>query len=174
MGTALLHLGAVTSSSLEPLIAWVRSIPREQWVFRGDMESNKTCVLNPSVTPELWKPAAPMVDALITDAAAQYFKPGYWNRLVLSCVPAGEKILPHTDDFSDAIRNKSYHCHIPLITDQAVTMGFEAGTEHLHQGHLYVLDETFRHWVDNPSAIDRVHLLFGYFPHDGKYELTSP
>ena len=36
-------------------------------------------------------------------------------------------------------------------------------------GHLYSIDETQVHYVKNPSAIDRVHLLFAWFPHKGKY-----
>ena len=92
------------------------------------------------------------------------FGPGYYNRLVLSCVPAGEGILPHTDDFGAAVQQRSHHCHLPLLTHPDVVMGGPEGEQHLMAGQLYVLDATQRHWVRNPSLVDRIHLLFAYFP----------
>ena len=110
-----------------------------------------------------------MVDELLA-GLEKYLTPGYTNRVLLSCIPAGEEILPHTDDFGGAVRSRSYHCHIPLITAPEIVMGFpERDIEfHMEPGHLYSIDETEKHYVKNPTRIDRVHLLFAYFPHKGK------
>ena len=103
------------------------------------------------------------------EVASYMFPAGYVNRIILSCVPAGERILPHTDDFGPEVQSQSVHCHIPLVTHPHVVMGHGEGSDeqevHLLPGHLYILDATQRHWVRNPSPIDRVHLLFAYFPH---------
>lgn len=152
-------------ASLEALIAAVREIPAAAWVHRVDPESDKTTVVREG-SPAL--PAA-LVTAAIGAAVEAYLPAGYQNRIVLSRVPAGEGILPHRDDFGEAIRSASFHCHIPLITAEAAVLGFpqQNRVEHLLAGHLYSIDETEEHYVANPSAVDRIHLLFAHFPHNG-------
>lgn len=144
---------------LGPLKEAVRSI--SNWKLRTDPESYKTR----SIKQESQGFPKEIVQQLL-DVALSCFKPGYTNRVVLSCIPAGEEILPHTDDFGEEIRNTSIHCHIPLITHPSVVMGFDVGELHLKEGFLYAMDETKRHYVKNPSKVDRIHLLFAYFPHD--------
>jgi aspartyl/asparaginyl beta-hydroxylase (cupin superfamily) len=151
----LKHYGEV-DYDFSPLIKRVKAI--SEWTFRLDPESYKTCKVregDASFPKEEIKALFEKVD----------LPSGFQNRVVLSCVPAGEEILPHTDDFGEAIRNSSIHCHIPLITHESVVMGFDSGETHLKAGHLYSMDETKRHWVKNPSDVDRVHLLFAHFPH---------
>ncbi len=150
---------------LAPLIRAVRDILPEAWTYRLDPESDTTRVVREGA------PAFPaaLAEAVMQAATIEPFGPGYTNRVVLSCVPAGCRILPHTDDFGDAVRSASRHCHIPLITDPAAVMGFpdDDVITHLQTGRLYAIDETRRHYVENPSHIDRVHLLFAHFPHAG-------
>lgn len=141
-----------------PLIEQIKNI--KEWTYRVDPESYKTYRL-----ADGQKDFPKEEITKLLKAAEQYLPSGYQNRVVLSCVPAGEEILPHTDDFGEEVRSKSIHCHIPLITDESVVMGFDSGETHLKTGCLYSMDETQRHWVRNPSNIDRVHLLFAHFPH---------
>lgn len=152
--------------SLEPLRAVLANLQESDWVYRIDPESYKTKVVSEG-TPKFPRK---VVDEII-QCCEPYFGAGYWNRLVLSCVPAGEGILPHRDDFGVKVRDASFHCHIPLITSPEIVMGFpDHGEEaHLKAGHLYSMDETQTHYVKNPSSVDRVHLLFAYFPHEGKH-----
>lgn len=151
---------------LSPLIQRVHSLPSDAWVSRGDPESYKTSAVRQG--DKHWASVAKEIDQLL-EATFEYFEPGYFNRVVLSKIPAGEKILPHTDDFGDAIRKISTHCHIPLITHPDVKMGFTENRieHHLKAGYLYTMDETVYHYVNNDSDIDRVHLLFAHFPHSG-------
>lgn len=150
-------------ADLDSLIERVRAVPKEAWTYRSDKESYNTAALRPG------NPA--YIDAeKFLEATFKYFKPGYFSRVVYSLIPAGKSIDPHVDDFGEELRNTSLHCHIPLITDEKVIMGFgEEGKEneyHLKAGHLYSMDETIRHYVHNYSDVDRVHLLFAYHPHD--------
>lgn len=151
---------------LGPLIAAVQAVPINGWIFRSDRESDRTCAARED---SAGFPRA-LVASVIDAAVAAYLPAGYQNRLVLSCVPAGAEILPHRDDFGDVVRRASFHCHIPLITSPEAVLGFPAisRVDHLEIGRLYSIDETEEHYVKNPSATDRVHLLFAHFPHDGR------
>lgn len=150
---------------LTDLIGAVKAIPKDAWVFRGDPESYKTSSVREG-SPYL---PLDLIEQLFTKVT-KHLMPGYTNRVVLSLIPAGESILPHTDDFGDDIRSKSWHCHIPLITSKKVIMGFsdDKVEVNMKKGHLYSIDETRTHWVENRSKVDRVHLLFAWFPHKGK------
>lgn len=105
---------------LEPLIEAVQSMDASEWSYRLDPESYKTCVVRET------QPSFPkkIVDSILEQAGTPHFGAGYWNRLVLSCIPRGEEILPHRDDFGATVRDASFHCHIPLITSPDVVMGF--------------------------------------------------
>lgn len=151
---------------LGPLLETVKRIPQDAWTFRGDPESYKTKTVRES------SPVFPkaLVESLLSKAIDQYLPPGYTNRVVLSNVPAGEEILPHTDDFGHEVRSKSYHCHIPLTSPEGAVMGFPDRDEEVHmkRGVLYCLNETEPHYVKNKTKEDRIHLLFAVFPHKGK------
>lgn len=125
------------------------------WEFRTDPESYKTKVLRSGFST-----------GNLLDQVESILGAGYFNRVVLSMIPAGEEILPHTDDFGEEVRSISRHCHIPVVTDESIVMGFPSGESHLKLGGLYSMDETIEHYVKNPSLIDRIHLLFAWHPHD--------
>ena len=148
---------------LAPLCAAVQAIPPEAWHARSDPESDQTSAVREN------DPYFPRVclDEVLTATGRWAFGTGWFNRVVLSRVPAGCGILPHTDDFGVRVQSTSWHCHLPLITDPTVVLGGPEGETHLLAGHLYTMDARCRHWVRNPSAIDRVHLLFAYFPETG-------
>lgn len=164
--SAIYAVGAM-ATSLTQLVASIVAFPKSSWTYRVDKESDKTCVVRLGSTA--WESVAHEVDMLLQEVESRWFPPGYANRVLLSCVPSGEQILSHTDDFGVEAQEASVHCHIPLMTDPAVVMGYGIRTRecemHLQASHLYILDATQRHWVRNPSPIDRVHLLFAYFPH---------
>ncbi len=155
----LIEYGQIDITALKQA---VMSIPFDKWSFRCDPESYETCVIREN------SPSFPKreIDNILNSLT--YLPLGYQNRIVLSCVPAGKGILPHTDDFGAEIRSKSAHYHIPIITDESIVMGIENVEYHLKEAHLYQLDETKEHYVKNPSNIDRVHLLFAHFPHLGE------
>lgn len=128
------------------------------WVFRTDRESDTTRVIREGSE---WMPDL----SEVFGACSELLPPGYQNRIVLSCVPAGKWILPHTDDFGEDVHRRSLHCHVPIVTDPRCLMGYGDSSLHMRAGHLYTMDVTVRHYVVNPSTVDRVHLLFAHFPH---------
>jgi len=158
--------------SLDPIIARVQGIPGSEWTYRGDLESKDTRVVRESST-NFPKDEA---EELFAQVSRQYLGPGYMNRAVLSCVPAGKGILPHVDDFGEEVRQASIHCHLPLITDPAAVMEFPGlgETHHLEAGCLYAMDERETHCVRNPASIDRIHLLFAFFPDRGAGSRRQP
>lgn len=95
-------------------------------------------------------------------------RPGAFNRVVLSNVPAHKGILPHTDD-RDIL---TMHGHLPILTHPDITLRYPQRQEayHLKRGHIYRMDKNQEHAVENPTRLDRVHLLFAYWPHDGQWD----
>ncbi len=158
LSSSLIEYGKIDLGNLKQI---VEAISSDKWIFRCDPESYETCVIRENDESFPKKEIQQILDNL------NYLKPGYTNRIVLSCVPAGKGILPHLDDFGDTVRSKSSHYHIPLITDLSIIMGIDGVEHHLKEGFLYAMDETKTHYVKNPSSVDRVHLLFAHFPHDG-------
>lgn len=156
----VLSLVEYTKINLGHLKEVVQLIPLSDWKSRVDPESYETLVIreNDSCFPKA-------AIQKVLDDAISILGPGYTNRVVLSCVPAGKGILPHTDDFGEVIRKTSSHYHIPIVTDPSVIMGIDGQEYHLKEGYLYKMDETKTHYVKNPSATNRVHLLFAHFPH---------
>lgn len=163
--TQAIHEVGVLDTPLDRLVAALKACSYDAWIYRTDRESDKTCVIRAG--SPAWGPLAENIATLLQEVETRFFPPGYTNRVLLSCVPAGEQILPHTDDFGSEVQRTSVHCHIPIQTHPDVVMGYgENNTEvHMQGGHLYILDATKRHYVRNPTTIDRVHLLFAYFPH---------
>lgn len=158
----LKHYGQVGINWSDCLNA-LQDIPRSAWVGRSDPESDTTSAIREN------DPGFPEKElaAILAAAMRAYLPDGYQNRVVLSRVPARGRILPHRDDFGAAVNTKSLHCHIPLITHPNAVIGFPEHNirEHMLAGHLYSMDASEVHYVDNESSIDRIHLLFAHFPH---------
>ncbi len=165
----LIEYGRVPDDVLAPLLDQVSRIPSEAWMFRGDPESYKTKAIR--------KHLPPAADVVLAWVADHLLKPGTFNRVVLSCVPAGEQILSHTDNFGLEVRSQSIHGHLPLVTDERIVLGFaqQHDERHLAKGHVYRMDESQEHYVKNPTTLDRIHLLFAFWPHDRNIlELLQP
>lgn len=160
--TPLTHYGPV-DIDWAPCLKALGEIPQSAWVGRSDPESDTTSAIreNDAVFPKR------EIEEILFAAMRAYLPDGYQNRVLLSRVPAGCRILPHRDDFGAVVHSASLHCHIPLITHANAVMGFpdHGLREHMLFGHLYSMDATEEHYVDNDSDIDRVHLLFAHFPH---------
>lgn len=157
------HYGGVEDSILHPLIVQVQALPPDQWVNRGDPESYTTKAIR--------KDLPPSTTSVLDWIERHLLVPGFFNRVVFSLVPSGEPIKPHTDNFGEEVRRASIHLHLPLITHPSVVLGFTGiGEYHFKVGHLYSMDESYEHYVRNPSDVDRVHLLMAFWPHDKNIE----
>lgn len=158
----LTHYGQV-NIDLTGCLSALEKIPQGAWLSRSDPESDTTSAIreNDEAFPK------GEIEAILLAAMRNYLPDGYQNRVLLSRVPAGCRILPHRDDFGARVQAASLHCHIPLITHSGAVMGFpeHAMLEHMLAGHLYSMDASEVHYVDNDSDVDRIHLLFAHFPH---------
>lgn len=159
----LLDFGVVPDDLLDPLCEQIMALPPSSWVFRGDVESMETMKIRADVNVWLKEATKP----IFTWMELHAIRPGGFNRIVLSKVPAQKQILPHTDD-RDVDK---MHCHLPLITEKKVVLRYPQHKKsyHLKRGHIYRMDKNQEHAVDNPTMTDRIHLLFAYWPHDGNW-----
>ena len=83
------------------------------------------------------------------------------TRVRLAYLKAGFGIKPHVDyDPSYIMRY-----HIPLITNDRVTMGFQASKDRTvitslpADGSVYFFNSVIKHWVNNDGTEDRIHLV---------------
>lgn len=95
-------------------------------------------------------------------------KIGHVARSRFAVLKAGENIKPHLDINTD----KAVRIHIPLITHHDCVFGVQGKTrtveEHMPaDGSVWFINQGYRHWVNNPSPIDRVHLVFVITGQDG-------
>jgi hypothetical protein len=82
------------------------------------------------------------------------------TRVRLAYLTAGFAIKPHVDYDPSYITRY----HIPLITNPQVIIGFERSSiEHRHHlpadGSVYFFNSGIKHWVENNSTHDRIHLI---------------
>lgn len=86
---------------------------------------------------------------------------GHVARSRFAVLKAGEEIKPHLDVNTD----KAVRIHIPLITHKDCTFGVQGKKrtveEHMAaDGSVWFINQGYRHWVKNPTPVNRVHLVF--------------
>jgi hypothetical protein len=96
---------------------------------------------------------------------------GHVARTRYAVLKAGEEIKPHLDINTD----KAVRIHIPLITHEDVVVGTQGKKCTLEKhmpadGSVWFLNQGFKHWVKNPSDVDRVHLVVVVTGQDGILE----
>lgn len=115
-----------------------------------------------SATFPLWQEWQHLIQPLIDQAITCY---GYENagiaRIMLAKLLPQSSIPLHIDaSQSAAIPHK---IHIPLQTSEEVVMNFADKSCHLAVGFAYEVNNRIHHGVSNPTACDRIHLIFDYF-----------
>jgi len=85
---------------------------------------------------------------------------GRITRVRLAYLAAGFTIKPHVDYDPSYITRY----HIPLVTNENIIMGFmKNGEEHRFHlpadGSVYFFNSGIKHWVENNSSEDRIHLI---------------
>jgi hypothetical protein len=101
-------------------------------------------------------------------------KIGHVARSRYAVLKAGEEIKPHLDINTD----KAVRIHIPLITNENVTIGVKGKKREVVKhmpadGSVWFMNQGYTHWVKNESDIDRVHLVFVVTGQDGILEATE-
>jgi hypothetical protein len=87
-------------------------------------------------------------------------KIGHVARSRYAVLMPGEEIKPHLDINTD----KAIRIHIPVITNNKVTIGVEGKRriveQHYEEGSVWFLNQGYSHWVRNDGDTPRVHLVF--------------
>lgn len=82
---------------------------------------------------------------------------------------ANSEVLKHTD--GGALLHYSRRVHIPLITSPEITFTVMSDTIHMQVGSWYEINNQMPHGVNNPSNLDRVHIIIDILP-DEMLQLT--
>lgn len=173
----------IASVPPDELHAMVADIPDEQWkAFSGRQQvyaahrATETIPLiydadmrhgNPTICPA-YDRFAPLLAAPM-DAIATYFArhappgesgPGYFVRIILVRLLAGQSIGSHRDHGDSLAR--AHRVHFPIVTHPDVQFGIAGNVRHLEAGSLWEINNRKVHGVRNPSPLHRVHLIMDY------------
>jgi hypothetical protein len=97
----------------------------------------------------------------IARATANHFG-GVVTRLILAELRAGTSIPPHRD--SGPLLTLVHRCHLPIITNPAVSFTVDQVDHHLQAGEVYEFDNMRTHSVSNGGTERRVHLICNVLP----------
>jgi hypothetical protein len=78
-------------------------------------------------------------------------------RAMLAKLPAGSKILPHTDGKASHYIHK---IHVPLVTNAGTTFHVGDQAMHIPAGEMYEVNNKRVHAVENDGDFDRIHFIF--------------
>lgn len=90
----------------------------------------------------------------------------------LMSLAAGARILPHRDPgggFEDGVAR----LHIPIVTDPAIEFVIDGMAIHFSAAKCWYMNANCLHEVNNPSAINRVHLVIDCIPNPWLREVFS-
>jgi hypothetical protein len=85
---------------------------------------------------------------------------GEFYRICLVKLTANSKIDTHKDSGENLIKDQ--RIHIPIITHPDITFSVGGEVKNMEVGEMWTIDNTALHSVDNPTQIDRVHLIIDY------------
>lgn len=95
----------------------------------------------------------------------------YYDGKVVRCefikLPARSKVLKHVD--GKAMLHYSRRVHIPLVTADGVMFTVNNNSINMKKGIWYEINNQMPHSVDNPSDIDRIHLIIDTLPNKMLY-----
>ncbi len=99
--------------------------------------------------------AWPTMDRFIQDIAAR--SGTYLGKVMLVSLKAGGKIIPHVDEGEYAQAYDRYH--LPLVTNPYATMYSGTEAKHIDVGAFTKFNVLERHYADNASKYERIHLI---------------
>lgn len=90
----------------------------------------------------------------------------YYDGKVVRCefikLPAKSKVLKHVD--GKALLHYSRRSHIPLVTADNIMFTVADNSINMKESTWYEINNQMPHSVDNPSDIDRIHLIIDTLP----------
>ncbi len=87
---------------------------------------------------------------------------GEFIRVLIVKLFNNSNILPHVDQGSSLSNCK--RTHIALITNDDITFTVNDEVKNLKEGEIWEIDNTKVHSVDNPTDLDRIHLIIDWMP----------
>jgi quercetin dioxygenase-like cupin family protein len=85
---------------------------------------------------------------------------GEFYRICLVKLAANSKVNPHKDSGDNLIKDK--RIHIPIVTHPDIIFSVGGEIKNMEEGEMWTIDNSVIHSVDNPTEIDRVHLIIDY------------
>ena len=86
--------------------------------------------------------------------------PGKPVTAILANLPAGKTITPHIDTPGLGLFTHCKRYHVVLQTHLDVGFYYNGVRHHMERGTIHELNNTDgQHGVDNPSSVDRIHLI---------------
>jgi Aspartyl/Asparaginyl beta-hydroxylase len=112
-----------------------------------------------SVDYPIWSEWRERIAPLVAQAIKPY---GYarpaFPRMMLARMPAGGRILPHTDANPSA--RWPHKIHIPISTNPQVRFYVDPEWHHMEVGQAYEVNNLGIHAVENAGDSARIHLIF--------------
>ena len=106
-----------------------------------------------------WKEVlVPLIEAA-TDSIS--YANGRTSRIMLARLLAGRRSKMHVDHTGSA--NVPHKIHVPIQTHPDVQFLVEDNAYNLKRGLAYEVNNKVIHGTNNPSLIDRIHLIFDYY-----------
>ena len=87
---------------------------------------------------------------------------GEFIRVLIVKLLNNSNILPHVDNGSSLTNSK--RTHIALITNDEITFTVNNEVKNLKEGEIWEIDNTKVHSVNNPTDLDRIHLIIDWMP----------
>lgn len=85
---------------------------------------------------------------------------------IIKLLPKSE-ILKHTD--GGPILHYSRRVHIPVITHPDITFTVMSDTQHFEESGWYEINNQMPHSVNNPTEIERIHIIIDILPNEMLY-----
>ena len=87
---------------------------------------------------------------------------GEFIRVLIVKLFNNSNILPHSDQGISLTNCK--RTHIALITNDEITFTVNDEVKNLKEGEIWEIDNTKVHSVNNPTDLDRIHLIIDWMP----------
>ena len=77
--------------------------------------------------------------------------------VLITKLPAGGRVLPHTDSGWHAEYYDKYY--IPIKNEEGSMFCFDSGSINPDNGDVWAFDNSYNHWVENNSNEDRIAMI---------------
>jgi hypothetical protein len=125
--------------------------------FIGDVRDPRTWYERP-----LWQMLRPAVEPVMLGAVDGYeFRAPVFPKVMFARLAARASVDRHIDGGDSNML--THKIHVPIVSHPDVTFEIAGVRRHLEVGHAYEVNNVKPHGVENPTDVDRIHLIFEVF-----------